>query len=806
MKNISIPKRAALLAVILLCGLFSSSVFGGAAIVSISEINNSPRTFRLTIGQTAGFTQYEIDRSFDLTSGTWSSIGTVTGNGGNVTFDDTTVGSAPTAFYRLVSPEVTPTLIPRGGWTVTQVDSQETIALNGAAANVFDGNVNTLWHTQFSNFTPYPPHEIQINLGATYNVSGFRYLPRQDKLPLGRIGQYEFYVSLDGSNWGTPVAIGTFPNTPFEQQVLFPPKVGRFIRMRAIMEVYELPWTAVAELNALQTATAPNQAPSADIGSPAGDVTIVEGSQINFTASGIDPDGNAPLSYYWSLGASSGIIDSGLQNPGLVRFTIPGTYTVTLTVADAWGAATQTTRVINVLGGTPIPSTLWTLRSVDSQELPHIGVSAFDGNPNTYWQSQQTPSAPLPPHEIQIDLGASYRISGFVYLPRQDGNPNGRIGVYLFYISADGTNWGSPVAGGSFANDAQQKQIPCDPTYGRYVRLQAITEVNGGNFISVAELGALQAPITTITPSVRLLQPKSSYLQTSSNLDVVADAGLSGGQGVRLMIDGGTATGGAQFDDFSPPYEVTFSGIDAAPHTVDAVVIDSLGNVVDGVAARDEATQVGIGDYQVAAGDSITYGDADDIPSDDTSQDGRVTGGGFEPILADLLRGAVGRPQLIVDEGIPGLASAEGVWQVAIALPRHPYASRFLVMYGTNDREASGAGLSPGDSGYAGTYKDNMQRIVDEIRSAGKDVALAKLPVVLNGQGIDPQREAGIQAYNQVIDELVANPANNITLVPPDFHTYFANHYSTEFADWVHPNGLGYQSMANLWFGVLPHP
>jgi lysophospholipase L1-like esterase len=122
-------------------------------------------------------------------------------------------------------------------------------------------------------------------------------------------------------------------------------------------------------------------------------------------------------------------------------------------------------------------------------------------------------------------------------------------------------------------------------------------------------------------------------------------------------------------------------------------------------------------------------------------------------------------------------------------------------MYGTNDREPSGVGLNPTDVDYPGTYKDNMQRIITEIQSAGKVVALAKLPVVLNGQGIDPQRDVGIQEYNQVIDELVA--ANNITLTPPNLYSYFASHYSTEFADWVHPNGLGYQSMAQLWFQAL---
>ena len=682
-------------------------------------------------------------------------------------------------------------------------DSQELSSVNGFAPNIFDGNINTVWYTQLSSNSPPPPHEIQIYLGATYQVSGFRYLPRQDGLPLGRIGQYKFYVSQDGSNWGTPVATGTFSNSASEQQVLFPPKLGQYIRLRALTEVNDEPWTVVAELNALQTSTEPNQIPSASLDSPSADATIVEGSEINFASSANDADGNTPLDYRWSFGTGSGIPDSTVANPGLVRFTIPGTYTVRLTVADTWGAATQATRVITVLGGTPIDPTPWTLRYTDSQELIHLPILAFDGNPNTYWQTQQTPSTPLPPHEIQIDLGAVYRISGFSYLPTQDGNANGRVGVYLFYVSSDGTNWGSPVAAGTFVNNALEKDIPCDPTYGRYIRFQAMTEVNGQNFISVAELGVLQVPITTIPSTVRLLQPKSNYLQTSADLDVVADASSANGDGVRLMIDGGTAGGGTQFDDYSQPYEVTFAGINSAPHTIDAFIIDSQGNVSNAVGAHDQSTQVGIGDYQVASGDSITYGTADNISSDDTSQDGRVTGGGYEPVLADLLRPVIGRPQVIVNAAIPGLSSSDGVLYVARALQRNRYASRFLVMFGTNDREASGMGLNSTDPAYPATYKDNMQRIITEIQSAGKVVALAKLPVVLNGQSIDPQRDQGIHEYNQVIDELVA--ANNITVTPPDLYSYFANHYPTEYADWVHPNGLGYQSMAQLWFQAL-HP
>ena len=48
--------------------------------------------------------------------------------------------------------------------------------------------------------------------------------------------------------------------------------------------------------------------------------------------------------------------------------------------------------------------------------------------------------------------------------------------------------------------------------------------------------------------------------------------------------------------------------------------------------------------------------------------------------------------------------------------------------------------------------------------------------------------------YNLVINELVGNPANNITVQPPDFCTYFVQHYVSEYFDNLHPNGVGYQS------------
>src|SRR5215467_10790568 len=143
------------------------------------------------------------------------------------------------------------TIIPHTGWTLKFVDSQETDTGNYLATNSFDNNTSTFWHTQWFNAQPPPPHEIQINLGAVYDTNGFRYLPRQDGNTNGRIGQYEFYVSLDGVNWGTPVVTGTLPNTASETQILFTTKTGQYVRLRALTEVNGQPYTSMAELNVL---------------------------------------------------------------------------------------------------------------------------------------------------------------------------------------------------------------------------------------------------------------------------------------------------------------------------------------------------------------------------------------------------------------------------------------------------------------------------------------------------------------------------------------------------------------------------
>ena len=81
--------------------------------------------------------------------------------------------------------------LPRDGWSIT-ASSEEIVGEGGAAANIIDGNEDTIWHTEWAGGEDILPHTLTIVMGGQVNtVSGIAYLPRQDKDDNGIIGQFE---------------------------------------------------------------------------------------------------------------------------------------------------------------------------------------------------------------------------------------------------------------------------------------------------------------------------------------------------------------------------------------------------------------------------------------------------------------------------------------------------------------------------------------------------------------------------------------------------------------------------------------
>ncbi|MEO1620162.1 MAG: DUF4347 domain-containing protein, partial [Cyanobacteria bacterium J06632_3] len=114
--------------------------------------------------------------------------------------------------------------ISQANWSLVSVSSQETAAEFAPATYAFDGSSSTFWHTEWAPpgeaNDPAHDHEIVIDLGGSYELSGFSYLARQN-IQNGRVGGYQFYVGDDTQNWGGAIASGTFANTAALQTVQF---------------------------------------------------------------------------------------------------------------------------------------------------------------------------------------------------------------------------------------------------------------------------------------------------------------------------------------------------------------------------------------------------------------------------------------------------------------------------------------------------------------------------------------------------------------------------------------------------------
>jgi len=233
-----------------------------------------------------------------------------------------------------------PVLLPSNTWTLKYVDSEDPQGY--AAINAFDGNPNTFWHTEWRLNAPPPPHEIQIDLGSVQNIDGFRYLPRQDEWSNGNVGQFEFYVSLDGVDWGSPVATGAMAHTRDPSVVRFVAKSGKYIRLRGLTDASGGPYMNVAELGVLQASTTPvaNQAPN---GVPMNSATP-EDSALSLSLQGTDAEGD-----------SLGFAVVSAPTKGILSGTAPN---LTYTPSENFNGSDSFAFVVNDATSTSLPATV----------------------------------------------------------------------------------------------------------------------------------------------------------------------------------------------------------------------------------------------------------------------------------------------------------------------------------------------------------------------------------------------------------------------------------------------------------------
>jgi alpha-L-fucosidase len=243
--------------------------------------------------------------------------------------------------------------------------------------------------------------------------------------------------------------------------------------------------------------------------------------RIRMTSSRLEPT-LAEIGLFMQSAAGLPPTISGRDTNGLVTLSNNGNYKMVYTVdgtAPTTNSPVYNSPIIVPSGGTvqaaclmpngqigvaasrpfaSLPTTGWKVVAVDSQETAgedNAAVNAIDSNTSTFWHTAWNSDLALP-HYLTVDMGRTHRIAGFTYLPRQDGNPNGTVENYRFETSADGANWTTNVASGTFANirnNPSLQEVTFAPVNARYFRFTALQEINRNGWTSAAEISVLPA-------------------------------------------------------------------------------------------------------------------------------------------------------------------------------------------------------------------------------------------------------------------------------------------------------------------------
>jgi lysophospholipase L1-like esterase len=206
-----------------------------------------------------------------------------------------------------------------------------------------------------------------------------------------------------------------------------------------------------------------------------------------------------------------------------------------------------------------------------------------------------------------------------------------------------------------------------------------------------------------------------------------------------------------------------------------------------GVVAVGSFLPVGDNESNVfmAFGDSITTGT------------GSTSGSGYRDLLAEDLHAHFASAR-VVDEGISGTKSAEGLARIADSLARVRPAYT-LIHYGTNDwSNANCREMFHCDT------PQNLRGMLQRVREADGLPVLATIVPANPERRHGPERNAWVSRLNTLVREVAQ--AEGALLV--DLHAAFLAHddLASLFRDAAHPNDAGYRLMADTFFTALTQP
>ncbi|SEN43281.1 alpha-L-fucosidase [Chitinophaga rupis] len=132
--------------------------------------------------------------------------------------------------------------ISRKDWKISGINDEK-------VNRVIDGDPATAWYQEHDTKLPA---DLDIDMGKTENVSGFRYLPGQGRTD-GIITHYQFYVSEDNKEWkiADEGEFSNIKNNPLWQIKEFKPVKARYIRLRALRNTQQNDAAGYAELDVI---------------------------------------------------------------------------------------------------------------------------------------------------------------------------------------------------------------------------------------------------------------------------------------------------------------------------------------------------------------------------------------------------------------------------------------------------------------------------------------------------------------------------------------------------------------------------
>jgi alpha-L-fucosidase len=214
---------------------------------------------------------------------------------------------------------------------------------------------------------------------------------------------------------------------------------------------------------------------------------------------------------------------------------------LTLTGVSTWDQYDTVFRVTTAgRQGVYPPATM----SASASASGHAVAQAADGDYRTYWDSDKTL-----PVSLRFDLGSARPVryiavnqrEDSVAYARSDTEQSARIKEYRVYVSANGTDWGSPVATGTLPSHRGVAFIDIPATTTRHVRLEVVSTYAASSdsarykrlrvdeaWVGGEYPGGGAGPVTVEAESATL----------SGKAVAAACAGCSGGSKVRFIGNG----------------------------------------------------------------------------------------------------------------------------------------------------------------------------------------------------------------------------------------------------------------------------